>query len=83
MALSNHRRVHRHRESKTEWHSNLMVGSVIDLCRQLRIATGYVGCLECDTDSKDDDGRNEDYCRCCAEVGGEVEWGTSDAVDRS
>ena len=83
MALSNHRHVQCHRESKTEWHGHIMVGSVLDLCRQLRLATGYVGCPDCDTDSRDDDDRNADYRCCCAEVGGEVERGTSDAVDRS
>ena len=83
MALSNHRRVHRHRESKTEWHGHIMVGSVLDLCRQLRLATSYVGCPDCDTDSKDDDDRNANYRRCCAEVGGEVERGASDAVTSS
>ena len=68
MAISNHTPVHRHRESKIEWHGNIMVGSVIDLYRQLHIATGYVGCIDCDTNSEDDDGRNEDYRCCCAEV---------------
>jgi hypothetical protein len=52
---------HVHIENNIHWCGMLLVGSTIDLRRSTRLSSGYVGCLECDSDSEEDHRDHEAY----------------------
>jgi hypothetical protein len=70
---------HVHRESKTHWGGMLMTGAVLDLRRSTRVATRFVGCFDCDTDSDEDLSDNEAYRACCAQIAGEASGGSGES----